>query len=689
MTSALLPASPVFRAYTQSGSLAPLALGWLTFYAAGTSTPQAAYADATSTIALPNPLQLDANGQAVFFLKSGLSYKINLTDASLVQQSQWPVDNIIGDPAGAAMLSIYADLASASVGQGDTLLAVLQPFTGAVATTQDKMNARRVNVMDFGAAGDGVTNDLVAIQSGIAWLQANGGGVLEFSRMHLITGTLTLHGSVTGGSNYVVPTLPVITFQGVGSPESGIKSSISTAGQAVIQMSAVGDPLHWKLRLCNMVIDCGGNNVVAINGQDPNYSAGQGNNHYVDFDGVKLVGLSGVSSVGIWLGSITDSSFRSVWVAGYGTKCGIGFRISKADNHFTDCWAAYCTIGWWMGELIEASFHIKGGCCITCDTDFYIGTALFYSSSSLIEHAFIGEHASPNTQLLTLTAAPAGTTSGTLTSSFGGTTGSYQMYFYNDVSGVHNNIAAIRTVTLTNGSTAVSWSGAVTASSAAVQASQTPTLGRILDRVASASCDVGPFTFLHCTFDNNRPENLFNIDFGGRFTVFGCAVYATSTGLMSSLFGQYANVVWMQNQPNMTLDLGSGALFYNQVFTGTANSIQNWYKAAAASGGTYVMNLDPTANTQIIAPFAGSIVQVSMVASQTILTGTPTAYVRKNAVDMVAAQVGLAAGQSSNKAIYDKGNNTFAQGDIIDVHLYCGTFTPTPTDFSVAVTLAM
>lgn len=55
---------------------------------------------------------------------------------------------------------------------------------------------------------------------------------------------------------------------------------------------------------------------------------------------------------------------------------------------------------------------------------------------------------------LTLTASPSGATSGTLSSAFSGPTGSYDIYFSD---------GSVKTVTLTNGSTAVSWSGAVTA----------------------------------------------------------------------------------------------------------------------------------------------------------------------------------------------------------------------------------
>lgn len=66
------------------------------------------------------------------------------------------------------------------------------------------------------------------------------------------------------------------------------------------------------------------------------------------------------------------------------------------------------------------------------------------------------EHASVD---LTFTAALTAATSGTLTAGWGGTTGSYTIYFSD---------SSYKTATLTNGSTAVSWTGAVTATANAL-----------------------------------------------------------------------------------------------------------------------------------------------------------------------------------------------------------------------------
>ena len=149
MTSALLPPQIVF-----DNPLTPF--GWLYFYVAGTTTPQAAYSDASGSTPIANPLQLDGNGQAVFYLKSGSTYKVNLIDVNLVQQAHWPQDNLVGDPSAA----VLAQLASPAAGQGDALVTVVQPWRGAVPLNQGQVNQRFFTSLDFGAIADGTSHPL-------------------------------------------------------------------------------------------------------------------------------------------------------------------------------------------------------------------------------------------------------------------------------------------------------------------------------------------------------------------------------------------------------------------------------------------------------------------------------------------------------------------------------------------------
>ena len=56
--------------------------------------------------------------------------------------------------------SLRASLASDDDGNGDALVAVKQPYAGAVARTQHQKNAEFISVTDFGAVGDGADHPL-------------------------------------------------------------------------------------------------------------------------------------------------------------------------------------------------------------------------------------------------------------------------------------------------------------------------------------------------------------------------------------------------------------------------------------------------------------------------------------------------------------------------------------------------
>lgn len=72
--------------------------------------------------------------------------------------------NYVPDASSAAGLQVrLADTAGAS--NGDFMIGVKQPFTGAVGRTQHAQNSDLVSVIDFGAVGDGTTDDTAAIQA--------------------------------------------------------------------------------------------------------------------------------------------------------------------------------------------------------------------------------------------------------------------------------------------------------------------------------------------------------------------------------------------------------------------------------------------------------------------------------------------------------------------------------------------
>lgn len=80
--------------------------------------------------------------------------------------------------------------------EGDSLIGVIQPYAGAVPRTQHDKNAEFVSVRDFGAKGDGVTDDTVAFQNALKY----GKHVYVPPATYIISSTLEIpaNGSMVG-----------------------------------------------------------------------------------------------------------------------------------------------------------------------------------------------------------------------------------------------------------------------------------------------------------------------------------------------------------------------------------------------------------------------------------------------------------------------------------------------------------
>jgi hypothetical protein len=155
----------------------PLAGGKLYSYAAGTTTPQTTYTSASGATAHSNPIVLNSAGRVAtgeIWLTAGSNYKFVLYTSTDVLIATW--DNITGIN-GTGITSNAVNVTYDPAG------------AGAVATTVQAKLRETVSVKDFGAVGNGSTNDTAAIQ-----LALNSGAkkVYAPAATYKILGTLTI-----------------------------------------------------------------------------------------------------------------------------------------------------------------------------------------------------------------------------------------------------------------------------------------------------------------------------------------------------------------------------------------------------------------------------------------------------------------------------------------------------------------
>jgi len=179
----------------------PLSGGLLYTYAAGTTTPTATYTSSTGATANSNPIVLDSAGRppSEIWLTTGSSYKFVLQTSLAVSIGTW--DNIPGVNDFTALTTQLANQSNAAL--GDALIGFKQANTsglisGAVGRTVHQKLQDLVSVKDFGAKGDGTTDDTTAIQAAIYYAQTNGGCVYLPAGVYIISSSLNVQINSSG-----------------------------------------------------------------------------------------------------------------------------------------------------------------------------------------------------------------------------------------------------------------------------------------------------------------------------------------------------------------------------------------------------------------------------------------------------------------------------------------------------------
>ena len=161
-----------------------------------------------------NTITADASGEYSFYAANG-RYTLSISSHGFVADTK--TDVLLFDPADAgavdasdvaftpaagitsttvqgAIAEVVSDLTG---GEGASLVGFQPAGTGAVVrTAQDKMR-ETVSAEDYGAVGNGVTDDYAAIQAALDYLNTRGGGVLRAPATYSVSAQLRTYSGVT------------------------------------------------------------------------------------------------------------------------------------------------------------------------------------------------------------------------------------------------------------------------------------------------------------------------------------------------------------------------------------------------------------------------------------------------------------------------------------------------------------
>jgi len=243
MTATLLPNA---RQQFLDSNGRPLAGGSVSFFIPNTSTPKATWQDAGKTILNTNPVVLDSSGQAIIYGEGQYRQIVNDVHGNLI----W--DRLTDSYALNSEFQSFVSSIGAST--GSSLIGFIQSGVGAVArSVQDELRDH-FNVKQFGAKGDGATDDTIAIQAAINAASNSMHREIYFPAGKYNYTKLYCYYDAVLNPAYNVNRNGELTFTGDGiSPENGgscgtILYTTITSGDALNVGSAANDVVPYNTR---------------------------------------------------------------------------------------------------------------------------------------------------------------------------------------------------------------------------------------------------------------------------------------------------------------------------------------------------------------------------------------------------------------------------------------------------------
>lgn len=177
MTSSVNPPYPIFT--DTDGQ--PLEGGYIWIGTPGNDPqafPKNAYWDDALTAPAAQPIRtvggypMRSGARAIIYTDGDHSIRVQNKNGTSIYSALESTQRFSFDQIGSDFSN------TADITKGDALIGVKQPGAGAVARTQHDKNAEYVSVRDFGAIGDGITDDTAALSAAAAALEE--GQILRF-----------------------------------------------------------------------------------------------------------------------------------------------------------------------------------------------------------------------------------------------------------------------------------------------------------------------------------------------------------------------------------------------------------------------------------------------------------------------------------------------------------------------------